>query len=101
MDLNPKEELRDGLKIELKFMGIGLMESLIRDVGPYGFTDFALKKPALIKYWEHRHLLIPKGDSTVIEDHLTVEAYLPEPLIGAFLRLMFIHRCRTIRKLLE
>lgn len=101
MDLEPKDELKENLRIRLSFLGFTLMESLIRDVSPYGFTDIAIKKPPFIRYWEHRHILIPKGNSTVIEDHLTVEGYLPEPLMRLTFRLMFIYRCRAIKRLLK
>lgn len=100
MKVKPEEELRENLRIRLSFMGFTLMESLIRDVGPHGFTDLALRKPFLIRHWEHRHLLVPKGFSTVVEDHLTVESLLPEPLMKFFLGLMFKHRCRAIKRLM-
>lgn len=98
--VEPEEELKEGMVIRLKFLGFTIMESLIRDVGAFGFTDIALKKPFFIKHWEHRHIFIPKGNSTVIEDHLTVESLLPNVLLRLFLRLMFIYRCRRLKKLL-
>lgn len=101
MGVEPMRELEDGLRIRLKFVGFTLMESLIRDVGPYGFTDVALKKPPFIRYWEHRHRFVPKGASTVIEDHLTVEAQLPESLIRSLIGFMFKYRCWRIKRFLE
>ncbi len=98
--VEPEEELKEGMVIRLKFLGFTIMESLIRDVGAFGFTDIALKKPFFIRHWEHRHKFIPKGNSTVIEDHLTVESLLPNVLLIPFLRLMFIYRCRRLKKLL-
>lgn len=95
--VEPEEELKEGMVIRLKFLGFTIMESLIRDVGAFGFTDIALKKPFFIRHWEHRHKFIPKGNSTVIEDHLTVESLLPNVLLRLFLRLMFIYRCRRLK----
>ncbi len=98
--VEPEEELKEGMVIRLKFLGFTIMESLIRNVGAFGFTDIALKKPFFIRHWEHRHIFIPKGNSTVIEDHLTVESLLPNVLLRLFLRLMFIYRCRRLKELL-
>ncbi len=98
--VEPEEELKEGMVIKLKCLGFTIMESLIRDVGAFGFTDIALKKPFFIKHWEHRHIFIPRGNSTVIEDHLTVESLLPNVLLRLFLRLMFIYRCRRLKRLL-
>ncbi len=98
--VEPEEELKEGMVIRLKFLGFTIMESLIRDVGAFGFTDIALKKPFFIRHWEHRHIFIPRGSSTVIEDHLTVESLLPNVLLRLFLRFMFIYRCRRLKRLL-
>ncbi len=100
MDLQPKEDLRENLRIRLSLFGFTLMESLIKDVDAFGFTDMALRKPLFIRHWEHRHNLLPRGASTVIEDHLTVESLLPNVLLRLFLRLMFIYRCRRLKELL-
>ncbi|MFN3471754.1 MAG: hypothetical protein ACK4ZR_04030 [Aquificaceae bacterium] len=100
MDLHPKEEIREGLVIDLKLLGFAFMSSLIRDVSPFGFTDVALKKPPFLKYWEHRHVFVPKGNLTVIEDHLMVDAFLPNSLTRVLLKGMFLYRCKRLKKLM-
>ncbi len=98
--IDPQEDLKEGMVIKVKFLGFTLMESLIRDVNPFGFTDLALKKPFFIKHWKHRHILVPKGPSTVIEDHLTVESPLPDALLRPILRFIFHHRCKSLKRIL-
>ena len=101
MSLSPREELRDGFRIKLKFLNfVLLMESLIREVDAYGFVDVAVKKPPLIKYWEHRHIIVPRGNSTLIEDRLTVEASIPNALMKLMLNFIFSYRCKRIKELL-
>ncbi|MFN3947244.1 MAG: hypothetical protein ACK4LA_04065 [Aquificaceae bacterium] len=100
IDLYPKEEIREGLVIELKLLGFDFMSSLIRDVNPFGFTDIALKRPLFIKHWEHKHVFVPKGNLTVIEDYLVVDALLPNFLTRSFLKAMFSYRCKRVKKLM-
>ncbi|MDW8293785.1 MAG: hypothetical protein RMK21_00310 [Aquificaceae bacterium] len=101
MKVEPLEELSEGLRVKLKFLGFTFMESLIRDLDIQGFTDIALRKPPFIKHWEHKHRFIPKGASTVIEDLLTVDTCLPASLMRSSIELMFKYRCRAVRKLIE
>jgi ligand-binding SRPBCC domain-containing protein len=101
LSIESEEPLKEGLRIRLKLLGITLMESLIRELHPHGFTDIALKKPFFIKGWKHVHRYVPKGSSTVIEDELFVESHIPAVLLKPLLRLMFIYRCGRLRKILD
>lgn len=101
MRVEPCGELRENLRVRLTFAGFLLMESLIKDVRPEGFTDRALRRPPFIKHWEHEHLFLPAGALTVIEDRLVVETCLPSFLMRAVLGLMFNYRCRAMKRLLE
>ncbi|RMH79474.1 MAG: hypothetical protein D6674_07620 [Acidobacteria bacterium] len=101
MTIQPSEDLYNGMKLNLKLFGITLMESLIKDLGPDGFTDVAIGKPPLINYWEHRHLIMPRGSSTVIEDHLYVKSPVPDALLRPLFRIIFSYRCRKIRDLMR
>ncbi|MFN7064973.1 MAG: hypothetical protein ACK4OF_02320 [Aquificaceae bacterium] len=100
MKVEPEREVEEGLRINLKLLGFTLMTSLIKDITPFGFTDLALRKPFPVKYWEHKHLLVPKGRLTIIEDYLKIDSSIPKPLIRLLLRLIFSYRCKRIKKLL-
>lgn len=64
------------------------------------FVDEALRIPFPFRAWRHTHSFIQQSDSTVMQDKIEFESYVPAFIVLILLRRMFKDRERAIKKLL-
>lgn len=65
------------------------------------FVDFGTALPFFLKFWEHRHRIVRKGESAIIIDDITFKSpfLLLDYLLFPFLYLQFLYRKPIYKKL--
>ena len=65
------------------------------------FVDFGTELPFFLKFWEHRHRIVRRGESATIIDDITFKSpfVVLDYLLYPFLYLQFLYRKPIYRKL--